>query len=156
MNIIQTIVAYLCQNYPHSSELSKSRLTKLVYLADWYSALIDERQLTNIHWHFNHYGPYVGDVVENIVNSPYFNIEHEYTMYGSDKYRIKFNGYLPEDSVDSRTKQILDAVINNTEKLYYNDFIDYVYSTYPIVARQRYSDLNLVDLARDYKHQLQR
>lgn len=153
MNTIQLIVAYLCQSYPYRSELSKSRLTKLVYLADWYSALVDDKQLTDIHWHFNHYGPYVGDVIENIVNSPYFSIEHEYTQYGSDKYLIHYNGYLPDDVVDGRTKQILDAVIKNTQRLYYNDFIDYVYSTYPVVSKERYSDLDLVMLARHYKLQ---
>ncbi|EGQ8248033.1 TPA: SocA family protein [Vibrio parahaemolyticus] len=154
MNELQKIVAYLCQVYPHKGELSKSRLTKLVYLADWYSSLVDERQLTDIHWHFNHYGPYVDDVMSEIVNSPYFTIEQELTVYGSEKYLIKFNGYLDENSISSRTKQILNAVIENTKKYFYNDFISYVYSTYPVATRQRYSNLDLVELAKEYKSTL--
>ncbi|MFC0274215.1 Panacea domain-containing protein [Metabacillus herbersteinensis] len=34
----------------------------MVYLADWYSALKNGKQLTNIEWYFDHYGPYVVDV----------------------------------------------------------------------------------------------
>ena len=29
------VVGYLCEHYPHKAELSKARLTKMVYLADW-------------------------------------------------------------------------------------------------------------------------
>ncbi|MDX7827491.1 Panacea domain-containing protein [Aeromonas caviae] len=150
MNKLQKIIAYFCVKYPHKGELSKARLTKLVYLADWFSALIDDRQLTDIDWLFNHYGPYVDDVVEVASRSPYFSIVSEQTMYGSDKYLISFNGYFDENSLPYRERQILDFVINKTKHLYFNDFIDYVYSTYPVESRNRYSRLDLVSLAREY------
>jgi len=34
MKKLANIIAYLSSNYPHKNELSKARLTKLVYLAD--------------------------------------------------------------------------------------------------------------------------
>ncbi|VXA77308.1 MULTISPECIES: Panacea domain-containing protein [Aeromonas] len=150
MNRLQKIIAYFCVKYPHKGELSKARLTKLVYLADWFSALIDDRQLTDIDWLFNHYGPYVDDVVEVASRSPYFSIVSEQTMYGSDKYLISFNGHFDESSLPYRERQILDFVINKTKNLYFDDFIDYVYSTYPVESRNRYSRLDLVSLAREY------
>lgn len=72
MNKLQKIIAYFCIRYPYKGELSKARLTKLVYLADWFSALIDDHQLTDIDWLFNHYGPYVDDVFEVASRSPDF------------------------------------------------------------------------------------
>ena len=152
MNELSNIVAYLCQTYPHKHELSKARLTKLVYLADWYSALVDEQQLSDIRWHFNHYGPYVDDVTNSISGNPDFAILNEQTIYGSTKYLIKYVGNLNINVLPERTRQILDAVINNTKQLYFNDFIDYVYSTYPVTSNQRYSNFDLVTLAREYKH----
>ncbi|HAS6345868.1 TPA: DUF4065 domain-containing protein [Vibrio vulnificus] len=151
MNRLQLIIAYLCQMYPYRDELSKSRLTKLVYLADWYSALADEQQLTDIHWHFNHYGPYVDEVVEDIMRSPFFSMEHQQTIYGTDKYLVRFNGRIEPEEINPRIRQILDTVIIDTQRLYYNDFINYVYSTYPVVVSNRYNDLDLVALAREYK-----
>lgn len=151
MNELSNIVAYLCHAYPHKHELSKARLTKLVYLADWYSALVDDRQITCIRWHFNHYGPYVDDVTNSISDNPDFMILNEQTMYGSTKHLIRYVGNLNINILAERTRQILDAVINNTKQLYFNDFIDYVYSTYPVVKNQRYSNFDLVTLAREYK-----
>lgn len=152
MNELSNIVAYLCQTYPHKHELSKARLTKLVYLADWYSALVDDSQITNIRWHFNHYGPYVDDVINSIIGNPDFAILNEQTMYGSTKHLIKYIGNLNINTLTERTRQILDAVIKNTKQLYFNDFIDYVYSTYPVASNDRYSDFDLVTLAREFKH----
>lgn len=152
MNELSNIVAYLCHAYPHKHELSKARLTKLVYLADWYSALVDDHQITNIRWHFNHYGPYVDDVTNSIIGNPDFAILNEQTMYGSTKHLITHIGNLNVNVLSERTRQILDAVINNTKQLYFNDFIDYVYSTYPVASRERYSEFDLVTLAREFKH----
>ncbi|CAH1563171.1 SocA family protein [Vibrio sp. MMG022] len=151
MNNLQRIVAYLCCNYPYGSELSKARLTKLVYLADWFSALADERTLTDIEWVFNHYGPYVDDVVDSVSRHNSFNIERTQTMYGSDKWVISYDGDREElDSLDERTKEILNLVITNTQTMYFNSFIDYVYSTYPVRAQNRYAHLDLVELANEY------
>ena len=61
---IKNVTAYLCAKYPHKDELSKARVTKLVYLADWKSAQQNQKQLTKIDWYFHNYGPYVDAVVD--------------------------------------------------------------------------------------------
>lgn len=151
MNKLQQVIAYLCANYPHKSELSKARLTKLVYLADWFAALLDGNQLTDINWVFNHYGPYVNDVVEAANSSSSFTINDDVTIYGSRKNVISFNGKPSDIHLSSRECVILDAAIQKTQNLCFNDFIDYIYSTYPVKRRERYSQLNLVSLAHQFK-----
>ena len=153
MNRLQNIIAYFCTHYPHKGELSKARLTKLVYLADWFSALVDERHMTSIDWVFNHYGPYVNDVFNSATESSGFNISNDTTIYGSDKVLISYSGDSVEKSLSDRDKEILDAVIDKTKKLYFNDFINYVYATYPIASKERYSTLDLVSLAKKFKEQ---
>jgi uncharacterized protein YwgA len=151
MNKLQSIVAYLCSKYPHKSELSKARLTKLVYLADWFSALVDGKPMTNIEWLFNHYGPYVEDVVDSVRNTQNFSIDCEQNGYGATKHVISFYGNENEINLSQRECAILDVAIEKTKDLYFNDFIDYVYSTYPIKSHERYSTLNLESLAKEYK-----
>jgi hypothetical protein len=151
MNKLEAIIAYLCTHYPHKGELSKARLTKLVYLADWFSALGDNRQLTNIKWLFNHYGPYVDDVVFAAEASELFYVSNEQNRHGNKKNLIKFNGPCEETSLSTRDKQILDLVITKTKRMYFNDFIEYVYSTYPVRAKNRYEVLELITLAQEYK-----
>lgn len=151
MNKLQQIIAFLCSEYPNKSEITKARLTKMVYLADWFSALLDGKQLTGIEWVFNHYGPYVDDVVNAVQNVPGFNIEQQSTMYGDSKYVISYNGNADALQLAQREKDILKAVVDKTKPLYFNDFINYVYSTYPVKTKERYSTLDLVSLAKQYK-----
>ncbi len=153
MSKLQQIVAYYCLKYPYKDELSKARLTKLVYLADWFSALLDGAQLTRINWVFNHYGPYVDDVIDSVKSSPLFSVVSSRTIYGSQKYLISCNASFDEITLSKREREILDAVINKTQSLYFNDFVDYVYSTYPVKTNERYSEFDLVRLAKKYKEE---
>lgn len=152
MEKMQSVLAYLCIHYPYKQELSKARITKLVYLADWFSAVFDGRQMTGVHWKFNHYGPYVQEVVDTAQISPYFRVEQDYNYYGSSKSVVSFVGDPVMIRLNDRERSILDAVITKTKDMYFNSFIDYVYSTYPVRANERYSSLDLVSLASKYKN----
>lgn len=151
MNKLQSIVAYLCLNYPHKSELSKARLTKLVYLADWFSAVVSGKQMTGITWLFNHYGPYVDDVVNSISGVYGFSVSRESNAYGTTKDVISFDGNGNGIDLTATDCAILDAVMKNTQNLTFNGFIDYVYSTYPVQSHERYSTLDLESLAKEFK-----
>ena len=151
MTRLQNIVAYLCLNYPFKLELSKARLTKLVYLADWFSSLIDEKQMTEVDWLFNHYGPYVDDVVDSVRNNREFSLSAHENHYGTEKIVVAYEGRESEIRLAERDKAILDAVIDKTKGMYFNAFIDYVYSTYPVKSSDRYAKFDLVALAKEYK-----
>lgn len=152
MNRLQSIIAYFCLNYPYPNELSNSRLTKLIYLADWLSSLADRRQLTAINWLFNHYGPYVDDIKNTVIFSDNFLLQNDQNMYGSSKNMIKFLGNPNEIFLTDRDISILNLVIEKTKGKYYNEFVDYIYSTYPVQSQNRYSNLDLVDLAEEYRN----
>lgn len=147
-------MCYFCQNYPYRDELSNSRLTKLVYLSDWFSCLLYGKQLTEIRWVFNHYGPYVDDIIDTARQDRLFVISNSQNFYGDNKLIISCDeNYQPMISI--KEKNIIDFVIEKTKSMYFNEFIDYVYSTYPISSQQRYLNLDLVSLAREYKSTLQ-
>jgi hypothetical protein len=148
---LKDVVAYLCQKYPHKNELSKARLTKLVYLADWRSAITQSKQLTSIEWTFNHFGPYVDDVVALARSDADFEVRPGVTMYGDEKETIGVRRGLPCSSLTADDKQVLDFVIESTQGKNWDSFIRLVYSTYPIVSKPRFAMLNLVELAREYK-----
>jgi hypothetical protein len=151
VNKLQSMIAFICQNYPHKHEITKARLTKMIYLADWVSAILDNKQLTEVEWLFNHYGPYVDDIVEEARSDVGFNTELQSTMYGSPKYVISFNGSNESIDLSKREKDILTAVIDKTKTMFFNDFINYIYSTYPVKTKERYTTLDLVELAKKFK-----
>lgn len=155
MNKLKEIVRFLVSNYPHKKELSKARLTKMVYIADWKSALTYGRQLTNIRWQFNHYGPYVDTVIDTVYEDPDIDVISTTNMYGHPKVLIQSRINHHEYQLDSEEIHILQHVINETANMYWDDFIRYVYSSYPITSQSRYSDLDLPKLAQQY-HSLER
>lgn len=143
------MTAYVCARYPHKEELSKARVTKLVYLADWKSAQKNNRQLTKIEWYFHNYGPYVDAVVNAAVKDPRFNVISTSTMYGDSKtlFTIKDDAEF-EKGLTNTERNIVDSVINETKNLYWDSFIKHVYETYPIRVTDRHKILNLVALAK--------
>ena len=43
---LEDVILYICKKYPLPDELSKARLTKLVYLVDWETSKRTGKQLT--------------------------------------------------------------------------------------------------------------
>lgn len=153
---LRDVAAYLCDKYPHPKELSNARLTKMVYLADWKSAIERGVQLTDLSWEFSHYGPYVPDVIRLARSEEDFEVEQGKTVYGEQKQLVRHDaapGTLTADypSLEREDKDLLDFVIRSVQDKSFTEFVKLVYSTYPVVTRERYSMLNLVDLATEYR-----
>ena len=151
---LKDVIAYLIKHYPDGmkSELSNARLTKMVYLGDWHQAINYDRQITGIEWYFDSYGPFVHDIRETAEAHPdIFVIKENVNMYGAPKktYSLKNREFLLR--IDDKEKISLDHIIQVTQKLYWADFIKLVYSTHPVLSSERYSSLNLVEKAQEYK-----
>lgn len=145
-------MAYICAKYAHPNELSNARLTKTIYLADWRSAILRGKQITEVEWEFSHYGPFVHDVMNVARSDPAFEVVQTTNAYGSDSALIKLSewGGL-YSSLTDEDKRILDDVMEITQPKYWSDFMRLVYSTYPILTQPRYSTLDLPTLAQEYK-----
>ncbi|MGQ7848461.1 Panacea domain-containing protein [Granulosicoccus sp. 3-233] len=151
MNKLKHAIRFLCDTYPHKHELSNARLTKMVYLADWKSAVLYGKQITNIEWYFDNFGPFVFDVVNTARDDDYMFVREDRTPYGTNKTLI---GAQETDKADGKSYDLsenelamLRAVIEDTKSMYWNDFISYVYSTFPVVNNNRYTTLDLVEQA---------
>lgn len=145
---LHDLMALLYSKASHKSDLSKARFTKLVYLSDWKMSQKYGRTISNIEWLFNHYGPYVDDVVNLARDSADFNVVITRNVYGSIKEQIQFTGDISNcNSIDSEELLVIDEVIDETDSMYFNDFIGHVYTTFPVKESNRYSVLDLPKLA---------
>ena len=148
---LRSVLFYICRTYPHARELSKARVTKMIYLADWRSAVLDGDQLTRILWTFNHYGPYVDDVVRLAKRDAAFEVLVSENYYGSPMELLRLSGVGDDDELSARDRAIVQTVIDDSAHLYWNDFIAMVYATYPVKVRPRYEVLELPLLATEYR-----
>lgn len=144
-------MVYICDTYPYPDDLSKARLTKLLYLADWWLARNRGRQITGINWYFNHYGPYVKDVEAFARTSSDFDIDLDFNAFGSLKETIRLVGDPTWESLDEGDLKALDRVMAQTRHMTFGEFLKHVYATYPIRHSKRYSALDLVALGKQYQ-----
>ncbi|MBZ7930933.1 Panacea domain-containing protein [Campylobacter molothri] len=150
MNIID-VAGYFIKN--SKTVLSKGRLNKLIYLVDWKNCLDNNEQLTAIQWKFNHYGPYVDEIQDTIENDSKkrITITNKTNYFRSVKYELS----IKKDDFISPTKQqkkVLDLILQITDNLNWSDFINLVYSTYPIKVSIRGEIMDLVKLSIEYKN----
>jgi hypothetical protein len=150
MATVRDAIAYICSHYPSGGDLSETRLTKIVYLADWRSAITRKRTLTDISWMVNGHGPYVDDVIEAARHDADFVVEKSEDSFGSPKEVIRVKPDVLFPSITADDKRVLDFVISTVSKLTWREFIELVYSTYPIVNQQQYQKLDFVKLAEEY------
>ncbi|WP_329469636.1 Panacea domain-containing protein [Exiguobacterium sp. 9-2] len=148
---IKQILRYFAENYPYKSELSKTRITKMVFLADWYSCLSTGKQLTSIEWYFDHYGPYVSDVFEAAKKDRRLQVKQEVNSFGTLKEVVSLRDdiffYYDNRKIEGITKSILDQVIDDTMNMNWTEFINYIYSSYPIKSSKKYLYLDLEALS---------
>lgn len=151
-NVIMSVIKYILSAYPYKDELSASRLTKMLYLTDWKAALEYDSQLTNTVWHFNHYGPYVDDFVKMAKDDADINVINTTTMFGGHKQLFELSSEFKGGvTLTPQLTEIVDFVINATKDKNYEEFIKLVYSTYPVISSSKYSNLDLVKKAREYR-----
>jgi len=148
---IEDLLIYICAKYPIPQELSKARLTKIVYLADWEACLRTGAQLTPIRWYFHNFGPYVDDVLDAAKRSPLLEVVETENLYGEPKQLIRIHAAAASPQIDRMAQSILDHVISETKSLYWNEFIRYVYATKPIADSTRYTELDLPRFAKQVR-----
>ena len=152
MALVKDLLYYIVSNYPNPSHLSKARTTKLVYLSDWKHSIEYNRQITDIKWYFNNHGPFVWDVIETAEQYPeLFEIEETENYHGEPKTLIGVNSRSYDPDLDQSERNTADQVINATCDLQWDSFVNLVYSTYPVVTTDQYEDLNLPELAGEYR-----
>lgn len=153
MSKLSDVMAYVCQRYPHKDELSKARLAKIIYLADWRAAIERGEQITDVQWKFNHYGPYVDDILETAErDNKRFKVVNTLNMYGNPKDVIKLKEASGKTELSAQDKEDINFIIEKTRRLYWKDFINLVYSTYPVLSQEKQTVLDLPKLAKAYSH----
>lgn len=157
MSRLLDVIFYICHRARFlGTALPKARLVKLVYLADWKSAVDKGCQITEVKWLYNHYGPYVKEIIDLIDSNPNFVRRNYINHFGKTAEKIDLNDQVANElqhkaNLNSEEIKIIDFITDITKDMGYNEFLRLVYSTYPIIKSDKYEILDLVELAKGYK-----
>lgn len=146
---LRDIIRYILSCYPYNFELNKTRLTKLVYLVDWEMAKKYNKSCSGIKWYFDNYGPYVQDVMNTAMSDEQIKINEEISHYGGIKYIFQL---VEENShkfkyLSKEELEVINGVIDETKDMTFNNFINYVYNTPPVIKTPKYQSLDLIKIA---------
>lgn len=134
---LKDIITYVYNNYPYKDKLSKARLVRMLYLADWRSAITRGKQLTQIAWEFSENGLEPREFIEEI--------------YVPDESKLNFLIDFSYPSLTSEDKQVINHVIETSSEKNWDALMRLIYSTFPILTQPRSSKLDLVKLAKVYR-----
>lgn len=150
MNKLREVIRYLLVNSKYPSKLTKTKVTKLVYLADWKHTIKNKKQLTDIKWFFDHYGPYVSDVYFVAENDPKVIIKSGYNAFGNPKETLEFrmNREKFNSKLNECEQEILKNILYETDYMNWREFIDHVYETAPVKMSKKFTRLNLKNIAK--------
>jgi len=151
MRNLEKLIRYILLNYPSVKELSKPRLVKLIYLIDWKYTIEHGSQYTDIKWYYNHYGPYVSEIIDFMkTRTEVFQVDSYSNQYEgiTDKFILLDKSQI---DLESNIKIIADKFIDYTYKLTWSKFISLVYSSFPIKSSLKYTNLDLIALATEFK-----
>ena len=146
MNKLKNTILYIIKHYPYEDNLTQTRLIALLYLIDWKNMLQYKKQLTNISWYFDHYGPYSSDIMTEVNNHNDLYVELTKSNFGTEKYLIKSKkDNLKITDLTKEDTEIIDKIINDTKLLTWNELMTYVYNTKPIKNTKKYTNITLKD-----------
>ncbi len=152
MNELLDIIYYICLNYPNQEDLSNARLNKIIYLADWRNVLKRGHQVSQINWIFNHYGPFVSDIINEVsAHENIFEVRYVPNDFGHPKQIISLRNDTNLGNPNIIDNDSIDFIIEKTKDMGFNKFIQYVYSTYPVLSSQHGESLNLIEKAEQYR-----
>lgn len=147
------VVGFTLEIYPFKHEMSNARLTKTIYLSDWHYLLKTGTRLTDIQWYFDNFGPFVWDVRNVAERVPgLFNVFKTQNARGATKLMFELRPHVSFfDKLDELERSSIQSVVDSTKDMYWDEFIKLVYSTYPVINGEKYTQIDLERCARDYK-----
>ena len=104
---------------------------------------------SGINWYFDNYGPYVQDVMKTASSDERIKITEETSHYGGVKYifQLEKSKNLEFKYLSEKEYRIIDSVIEETKDMSFNNFINYVYNTPPVIKTPKGHSLDLIKIS---------
>ena len=153
MNKIREAVIFFYKHLPSPVALSTSRLTNMLYLTDWKSALDYNRQLSDINWVHSPEGPNQEGLLDFMWSDEKTFGVGEFADSSGKRNRYL---YLRSDVTDEYhfsvdEQKVVQHVIDTTKSRNIYDLLKLVHSTYPMMKSNLGERLDLIHFALEYK-----
>jgi uncharacterized phage-associated protein len=131
--------------------INRTKLAKLLYLADLRAVEEDLPPGSDVEWRWRHYGPYsdiLRAVEEDLEAAGVVEVARTKNYYGGSEIRLRLHAADPRIEIDRGFANIIDEIMRTYGRLSATQLKDLTYQTPPMQAAQRIGQRELrLDLA---------
>src|SRR4051794_16153427 len=151
---LRDALIYVCNQYPPKLSLPITRLTQVVYLADWRCSIAYGHTLTRVKWFINEQGVYTTDIAAGIQSDPTFSIVCSRRLFRIVRRRVTVRHDAELKFLSKKDAEILSAVMRTSATRSSTGFLRIIDSTYPCrhYRRDFPRPIDLVALAHERKY----
>lgn len=149
---LKDVISYVCAKYPHASSVPLPTLTKILYLAEWRSAITRKHQLTRAEWFLNQSGPFSPDIAKALTENSAFAVGKSRSIFKPSTERVSLQAATGWKGLTVEDKEVLDFVLRVMSTKSFGEFVRLVESTYPVYKNpENTATLDLAGLAERYR-----
>jgi uncharacterized protein YwgA len=138
---LNDMIEYLVSNFSGNA-LTRTKLVKLLYLADRESYIGRDRQISNIKYIKYHYGPYSEDIVDALQEMDGDEIrELSGRSQNGTYYRYEANSDYEGSSLTREERAILKRVLREYENTQTKQLVETVYDLDDLDSVEKYTPL---------------
>ncbi len=142
-------IAHILINTVGPGSLPALRLTTLLYLSDWRSAITRKRQITDISW----VQPFVAKMPEII---QFLAQDPDFALVSGPQPEVIFTGDPLSGILSPEARTCVDFVLRSETNKSWPELFRLAYSTYPMFSQPPQSLLDLVALSYLYERSHER
>lgn len=120
--------------------INRTKLAKLLYLADLRAVDEDLPPGSDVEWRWRHYGPYSDALLaieRDLEAAGILEVSQTQNYYGGREIRLRLSGGDPQIAIEPRFAVIVDQIMQECGRLSASQLRDLTYQTPPMQAAQR-------------------
>mgnify|MGYP003083275110 FL=1 len=145
---IDSVLTFIILNYSKSS-ISVFRLIRIVFLAEWYSAIIQKETLSSSVWYRRNFGPDSDDVTKSLLNLKDIYLEQNNDDIDGISISVFRTDNLYNYKLSALEKSIVSLAMKHAKEFDFIELDNYIENLFPMKNTAINAKINLKDLAKD-------
>lgn len=120
--------------------VNRTKLAKLLFLADFESVDQGAAPGSGVEWLWRHYGPYsdtLREIEADLERAGVVRVIETHNFYGTLEVRLALAGETPQVEIDARFAAIVERIVSEKGNLSATQLKDLTYQTPPMLAAQK-------------------
>ena len=145
---IDSVLTFIILNY-YKPSISVFRLIRIVFLAEWYSAIIQKETLSSSVWYRRNFGPDSDEVTRSLLNLKDIYLEQNNDDLDGISISVFRTDNLHNYNFSALERNIVSLAIKHAKEFDFIELDNYIENLFPMKNTAINAEINLKDLAKN-------